>query len=66
MSVMASISDPAIHGVWLPVNQFREYLHQKYSFGDSIQFNTSRLIRYLNKVFTNLTLEVKEVEISTG
>jgi hypothetical protein len=28
MSVMAAISDPAnIHGVWLPVNQFREYVH---------------------------------------
>jgi hypothetical protein len=53
MSVMAAISDPAIHGVWLPVDQFREYLHEKYSFGNNIQFNTIRLIRYLNKVFPN-------------
>jgi hypothetical protein len=28
ISVMAAISDPAIHGVWLPVNQFREYRHE--------------------------------------
>ena len=25
---MAANSDPAIHGVWLPVNQFREYRHE--------------------------------------
>ena len=25
ISVMAAISDPAILGNWLPVNQFREY-----------------------------------------
>jgi hypothetical protein len=28
ISVMAAISDPAIHGVWLLVNQFREYSHE--------------------------------------
>ena len=28
ISVMAAISDPAIHGVWLPVNQSREYRHE--------------------------------------
>jgi len=68
ISVMATISsDPAIHGVWLPVDQFREYLHEKYSFGDNIQFNTNKLIRYLNKVFPNLSLESNEqVTISTG
>ena len=63
---MAGISDPAIHGVWLLVDQFREYLHQKYSFGDNIQFNTYRLIRYLNKVFPNQSLESNEVTISIG
>ena len=66
ISVMAAISDPAIHGVWLPVDQFREHLHEKYSFGDNIQFNTNRLIRYLNKVFPNQSLESNEVTISTG
>jgi len=66
ISVVAAISDPAIHGVWLPVDQFREYLHEKYSFGDNIQFNTNRLIRYLNKVFPNQSLESNEVTISTG
>ena len=63
---MAAISDPAIHGVWLPVDQFREYLHKNYSFGDNMQFNTNWLIRYLNKVFPNQSLESKEVTISTG
>jgi len=38
----------------------------KYSLGDNIKFNTNRLIRYLNKVFTTLSLEANEVEISTG
>jgi hypothetical protein len=28
ISVLAAISDPAIHGIWLPVNQFREYRHE--------------------------------------
>ena len=28
ISVMAAISDPAIHGIWLLVNQFREYRHE--------------------------------------
>ena len=29
ISVMAAmISDPAILGIWLPVNQFREYRHE--------------------------------------
>ena len=66
---MATISNPvSIHGVWLvPIDQFREqYLHKKYSIGDKIQFNTSRLIMYLKLVFTNLSLEANEVEISTG
>jgi len=63
---MADIRDPAIHDVWLPVDQFREYLHEKYSFGDNIQFNTNRLIRYLNKVFPNQSLESNEVTISTS
>jgi hypothetical protein len=66
---MAAISNPvSIHGVWLvPIDQFREqYLHKKYSIGDKIQFNTSRLIMYLKLVFTNLSLEANEVEISTG
>jgi hypothetical protein len=66
ISVMALISVPAIHGVWLPVNQFREYIHQKYSIGDNIQFNTSRLMSYHNKVFTNLSLEANEVKIPTA
>ena len=61
---MAAISDPAIHDVWLPVDQFREYLHEKYSFGDNIQFNTNRLIRYLNKVFPNQFLEHHLLESS--
>ena len=30
ISVMAAISNPAIHGVWLPVNQFRQYLQVLY------------------------------------
>ena len=63
---MAAISDPAIHDVWLPVDQFREYLHEKYSFGDNIQFNTNRLIRYLYKVFPNQSLESNKVMISTA
>ena len=66
ISIMVAISDPAIHGVWLPFDQFREYLHKKNSFGDNIQFNTNRLIRYLNKVFPNQSLESNEVTISTG
>ena len=28
ISVMAAISNPVIHGDWLPVNQFREYRHE--------------------------------------
>jgi hypothetical protein len=28
ISVLAAFSDPAIHGIWLPVNQFREYRHE--------------------------------------
>ena len=28
ISVMAAISDPAIHGVWLLVNQFKEYCQE--------------------------------------
>ena len=56
---------PAIHGVWLPVNQFRKHLHDKNSFGENIQYNTHRLIRYLNQVFTNISLEANEVKIFT-
>ena len=41
-------------------------LHEKYSFGDNMQFNTNRLIRYLNKVFPNQSFEPNEVKISTG
>ena len=67
ISVMAAISDPgAIHGVWLPVDQFREYLHEKYSLGEKIQFNANRLIKYLIKVFPNQSLDSNKVTISTG
>ena len=46
--VLAAISDPAIHGIWLLVNQFREYLHEStLCLGDNINVNTNRLIRYL-------------------
>ena len=38
----------------------------KHSLGDNINPNTNRLIRYINKVFPNLSLEANEVEISTG
>ena len=42
---MATISDLAIHDAWLPVGQFREYLHEKYCYAeDDIQLNTYRLI----------------------
>ena len=63
---MAAISDLAIHDAWLPVGQFREYLHEKYCYGDDIQFNTNRLISKLNKVFPNQSLEPNEVIISRG
>jgi len=67
MSVMAAISASAIHGIWfLPVDQFIEYLPEKYSIGDNIQFNTIRLIRNLNNMSTNLSLEANMVQISTG
>ena len=66
ISVMFAISNPAIQFVCLPVDQFREYLHEKCSFGDDIKFNTNRLISYLNKVFPNQSLESKDVTISTG
>ena len=38
---MAAISDLAIPDAWLPVGQFREYLHEKYCYADDIQFNTN-------------------------
>jgi hypothetical protein len=38
-----------------------------YSLGNTINFNTNKLIRYLNKVFPKLSLEARnEGEISTG
>ena len=62
---LLSRSNPAIHGVWfLPVDQFKNYLHKKYSFGDNIQFDTNWLIRFLNKLFPNQSLEPNEVAIS--
>ena len=55
------------HGIWLPVNQYREYHHESTPLAiDNINLNTNRLIRYLNKVFTNLSLEANEFEISIG
>ena len=50
---MAAISDLAIHDAWLPVGQFREYLHEKYCYADDIQFNTNRLISLLKNLFPN-------------
>ena len=45
ISVMAAITeDLAIHDAWLPVGQFREYLHEKYIYDNYLQFNTKKLI----------------------
>ena len=66
ISVTATTCNHAIQGVWLLVNQFREHLHKKYSFGNNIQFNTKRLIRYLINMFPNQSLKSNEVTISTA
>ena len=61
ISVVAAISDPVIHGVWLADsgNGFTKSTLL-------IHFNTNRLIRYLNNVFPNQSLEPNEVMITTG
>jgi hypothetical protein len=52
ISVMATISDLAIHDAWLPLGQS--------------QFNTNRLISKLKKFFPNQFLEPNDFEFSRG
>jgi hypothetical protein len=45
ISLIAAISDPTIHGIWLPLGQFIEHLCTKYPNGDGIQFVTKELVK---------------------
>jgi hypothetical protein len=64
ISVIAAISDPAIHDVWLPLGQFIEHLRAKYPNANGIQFATKEIVKHFNKVFQQKSLKANEVEIS--
>ena len=46
----AAISEHALHDRWLPADQLRLYMLQKYSIEDAAQFNLALMIRVVNKV----------------
>ena len=45
----AAISKHALHDRWLPADQLRLYMLQKYSIEDAAQFNLASMIRVVNK-----------------
>jgi hypothetical protein len=59
------ISLLAVHGIlWLLVNIFREYLHEKYSADADIQLNTKSLIKSFS--FTNMKRFFEDYSFARG
>jgi hypothetical protein len=49
--VLATIRDPAIHGMWLPISQFTEHLHRRALMVMTFNFETCSVVRHLDKLY---------------
>ena len=63
----AIISDHALHDRWLPADQLRLYMLQKYLIEDAAQFNLASMIkRVVNKVLPLMSSAPNILEIQGG
>ena len=62
----AAISEHALHDRWLPADQLRLYMLQKYSIEDAAQFNLALMIRVVNKVLPLMSSAPNILEIQGG
>ena len=62
----AAIRKHALHDRWLPADQLRLYMLQKYSIEDAAQFNLASMIRVVNKVLPLMSSAPNILEIQGG
>ena len=62
----AAISKHALHDRWLPADQLRLYMLQKYSIEDKARFNLASMIRVVNKVLPLMSSAPNILEIQGG
>ena len=60
------MSEHALHDCWLPADQLRLYMLQKYSIEDAAQFRLASMIRVVNKVLPLMSSAPNILEIQGG